>query len=84
MNGRSSQTQGQVQGQMPGNLPADNYKSLSGRGEIVRQRLAQIGVAPRLDPAMRQAFGGEAALRLTPPFRDDRGCAHAAAFTMSS
>ena len=34
MNGRSSQTQGQVQGQMPGNLPADNYKSLSGRGEV--------------------------------------------------
>ena len=34
MNGRSSQMQGQVQGQMPGNLPADNYKSLSGRGEV--------------------------------------------------
>ena len=33
MNGLSS-GQGQVQEQLPGNLAANNYKSLSGRGEV--------------------------------------------------
>ena len=65
-------------------VPHDGAGERRGRVEIVRQRAAQVGVVPRLDPAMRQAFGGEAGFRLAPPRRDGRGCAHAAARTISS